>query len=601
MGKRRQSALIAAGGVALADILANSVAVILIMIIVTMSVQQERAEREITVNADVTTILARQLATTVVYNDLPSSPPARLHDYYSCQIPHDCQPELYPIIELHQNYIREYNSNLRFYRNELLRPQNPFDDLINTFSAEDRLNIRIDVYDVNLYYLAIGILKEHNIHPRHWHYLGEKVKPPISPKEALAAGGHGEADAIDANNNANTSDFNLQGDEGKASSDQSSSNEQLLGTEYADAEAIQALQTNELLPPSDGGENASGSEDNNNSANDNNSQQGTDPEQLITPDTMLESIIELLNNGGSIANSNRSPAQSQSQGQQDPNAKHNQRPSRRSMRMRAPNANNNKVEQQGNLSGLQVDAERYDAVIVTFLLDQLMLAHRQNSVFTEAANEVLKRYAEQPALIEQHPLRPLIDRIVTQLKKRQDKTILDFAPLTFTLSDEPTQLQLVNNYQGNTNTLVINAQNPDWSHNLQQQSEHKIALLLRPYPGLYGGQTMEIPADALIMLHPDERNRPQLRWRPVVISDIWLQDPAIGFIRAAIVNDKLIVDPQTQQTQINKVLVPEPHKPENQQSQFNTQRIYLSLFVVLLMLMTLGWLGQKGRQSLRHA
>ena len=79
MSRKKTSVFsISLGGVALADILANSVAVILIMIIITITVQQKRAEDEVSQNASVTTILARQLASTIVFNDLPSSPPARL-------------------------------------------------------------------------------------------------------------------------------------------------------------------------------------------------------------------------------------------------------------------------------------------------------------------------------------------------------------------------------------------------------------------------------------------------------------------------------------------------------------------------------------------
>ena len=47
--------------VALADILANSVAVILILIAVTLTVLQERADTEMRKNTEITSLLSRQL------------------------------------------------------------------------------------------------------------------------------------------------------------------------------------------------------------------------------------------------------------------------------------------------------------------------------------------------------------------------------------------------------------------------------------------------------------------------------------------------------------------------------------------------------------
>ena len=118
---RRARIYLKPGSVALADILANSVAVILILIITSLDVAQEKAQDELEKNADITSILSRQLSSSIVFNELPASAPARLHNYNTCQIAHDCNPMLAPIIELHKGYIRIFNADAKIYRNELLR------------------------------------------------------------------------------------------------------------------------------------------------------------------------------------------------------------------------------------------------------------------------------------------------------------------------------------------------------------------------------------------------------------------------------------------------------------------------------------------------
>ena len=184
-GHSRHGWVISPGSAALADILANSVAVILILILVTLAYRQEQARSELERNTDITTILARQVATSVVFNDLPSSPPSVLHDYDSCDIPHDCEPMLYPILELHRGFLRIFNTNTRIYRAELLRQENAFDRYLAGLTPEAQEWIRMDIHSISEYYLVLGIMQEHGLRPRHWHYLGEHV-PPLANDSLLA-------------------------------------------------------------------------------------------------------------------------------------------------------------------------------------------------------------------------------------------------------------------------------------------------------------------------------------------------------------------------------------------------------------------------------
>nr|MCA8837638.1 hypothetical protein [Pseudomonadota bacterium] len=113
--------------VALADILANGVAILMMLIVLSIKIQSDQAQEEINQNADITTILSRDMAKSIIFNDLPSSPPAVLHDYSSCSVTHDCNENLYPIVEIYDDYIRLKNENVRVTLNELLKRPNPVD------------------------------------------------------------------------------------------------------------------------------------------------------------------------------------------------------------------------------------------------------------------------------------------------------------------------------------------------------------------------------------------------------------------------------------------------------------------------------------------
>ena len=175
---RHQRTLFGFGTVALADILANSVVVILLLIVITLKIKEEQIATQRQQSHDINVLLSRQIATSVVMNDLPSSRPAILHDYNSCDIPHDCNPGLYPIIELWPRMVREYNSGLTLTREQLLRETNALDAYLVQLSPDQKRNLRIDVYGVELFYLALDILKEHQVRPYHWHFLGEHQPQP---------------------------------------------------------------------------------------------------------------------------------------------------------------------------------------------------------------------------------------------------------------------------------------------------------------------------------------------------------------------------------------------------------------------------------------
>ena len=160
------------GGVALADILANGVSIIIMMIVITIMIKHEQEEKRLEQVEDVSVLLSRDLATSVVMNSLPTSPPARLHNYRTSPLDRNPTHTLMPIIELHTDYIRNYYTGEKISRDELLHNDNTFDRYIKTLNQNQLLRMRVDIYSIRLFYIVMSILKDYKKRPNHWHFIG---------------------------------------------------------------------------------------------------------------------------------------------------------------------------------------------------------------------------------------------------------------------------------------------------------------------------------------------------------------------------------------------------------------------------------------------
>lgn len=158
-------------GVALADILANGVSIIVILIVASLMVRYEQEQEKLEQAEDVSVLLSREIASSFVMNALPTSPPAVLHDYVSS--PRDANPHhaTMPIIELRNGYLRDYYTGTVWPRKELLAHDNGFDRYLQGLAPEQLQAMRIDVYAITEFYIAMSILKQRNHRPNHWHFL----------------------------------------------------------------------------------------------------------------------------------------------------------------------------------------------------------------------------------------------------------------------------------------------------------------------------------------------------------------------------------------------------------------------------------------------
>ena len=158
-------------GVALADILANSVAIVIIMIVVTLMTRYQEEQDKLARAENVAVLLSRELATSFVMNALPTSPPAQLHNYATSPLDRNPRHAIMPIIELHDDYVREHYTGHIYRRDELLRQNNALDAYLASLEPAQLAAMRVDIYGIRQFYIAMSIFKAHNHQPRHWHFL----------------------------------------------------------------------------------------------------------------------------------------------------------------------------------------------------------------------------------------------------------------------------------------------------------------------------------------------------------------------------------------------------------------------------------------------
>ena len=158
-------------GVALVDILANGVAMLIIVIVITIAARMEREERYAEQADEVATVMSHKFSTSLVLNSLAASPPARLHDYETSPLDQVLHPDLLPIVELHSGFVREFYTGTIWSRRDLLEEHNTFRAWLAGFSDEKKARLRVDVYDIPQFYLTMSILREHGIRVFHWHFI----------------------------------------------------------------------------------------------------------------------------------------------------------------------------------------------------------------------------------------------------------------------------------------------------------------------------------------------------------------------------------------------------------------------------------------------
>ena len=159
-------------GIALVDILANGVAVLIIVIVLSIASRSEQDKQISEQIREVSTVMTREFSTSLVLNRLAAGPPALLHDYENSELDQIWDPYVMPVLEIHRDSVRDPYSGKTWFKSELLREPNSLDTFLSEMDALQKSAIRGDFYDVGTYYLLMSILKDHQINIAHWHFIG---------------------------------------------------------------------------------------------------------------------------------------------------------------------------------------------------------------------------------------------------------------------------------------------------------------------------------------------------------------------------------------------------------------------------------------------
>ncbi|MCY4656023.1 MAG: hypothetical protein OXC80_04310 [Gammaproteobacteria bacterium] len=183
-------------GVALVDILANGVAVLIIVVVLSIAEREEQEKQFTEKVKEVSAVMTREFSTSLVLNRLAASRPARLHDYVNSELDQFWDPYLLPIIEFHNDAIRDPYSGTIWPRSELLEKPNSFDDFVMNLAEDQATRLRGDIYDVGTYYLVNSMLRDYGIEIRHWHFIGSvpgkgsilRCPPDVLAQDCLTQG-----------------------------------------------------------------------------------------------------------------------------------------------------------------------------------------------------------------------------------------------------------------------------------------------------------------------------------------------------------------------------------------------------------------------------
>jgi hypothetical protein len=159
----------------LSDILANGVIILLILIITAIIDEKEKESIKVEQAKEITVILSREIASSLVMNSLKSSPPSVLHDYHNSPLDKRIVKNKIPIFELLDNGVYEVQSKKFWKKKSLLTQDSSLDNYLSRLSKINKMLFRVDIYDITNYYLFMSVLEDHQLRPKHWHFMGEEM------------------------------------------------------------------------------------------------------------------------------------------------------------------------------------------------------------------------------------------------------------------------------------------------------------------------------------------------------------------------------------------------------------------------------------------
>lgn len=503
-------------GVALVDILANGLAMLIIVIVLSIAARAEHEAHTSAQVEQVETMMSRRFSTSLVLNSLAASPPATLHDYDNSPLEHN-DPYLLPILELHRNFVREFYRGTVWTRAELLREPNAMDDWLIGFDEARKWRLRVDVYDIAQFYLTMSILREHGIAVRHWHFLSgqlglaeaRRCPPGVAAKDCAGSALTGQSEL--PNLTANSATANERGGNN--------------GNGDADGWPPPSSQ-----PAAPGGRGES-----------------TGP---FPGGAALDGIGELGGfgalPGSGVANPfadsfpNARPGLGNARGLLggDPNgAPGGNPPTERGIRFRLSSPESLRAARQAlDLGDAELTPPKILAALIHFIseLQATLDAGRSPSAQLENFEQNLQRALASPPQLE-GAARHLLDRLLLQLWASNDTP--EQRNLTITPAARATE------NQPPSDTMLIVESNRRLRSVIVQQgrvdapplpAEARPLLRLNAHPDIWRGLSLPLERNAILLLPPTPQQPQRLRWRALAYLAPNFDDFIIGFAYAAI-------------------------------------------------------------------
>ena len=514
-------------GVALVDILANGVAVLIIVIVISLASRFEQEQQYSERIQEVSAVMTREFSTSLVLNRLAAGPAAMLHDYENSELDRIWHPAVLPVLEIHNDFVRDPHSGTVWHRNELLREPNSLDTHLINFDAYQRTALRGDFYDIGTFYLLMSILKDHQITITHWHFIGTTgigqdaslatCPPGMSAQDCSGSGmGATPGDMAEV--------FDSMRDGGGTNPDEGSGEWPPTDADWDEPDAGGGEQSTTLPQGASMGPSGGGS---------------LDSESF--PDARASRGSMRGQGGGEAAETSDAPGLT--------------------IRLATPNALPVNIEGI-SLQSIRLDPATFFAALMLFLeevqaqydagnpptellhqfiptLEALLLDLPELSIAQQEAVEDLALALE---LVHQQPLRA---------RTTEPLTTMPLAP-----SANPEAL-----LRFATNRVLIDAELQ--SNNLAQlealPEQARLRFNLQMYPDIWQGLQVTLERNAVLLVPPDQSDPTKPKWRAVGYIAPQLDDFVVGFVYSTYADDGLIeVMAEPNQTLANTMrLLPE--------------------------------------------
>lgn len=565
-------------GTALVDILANGLAMLIIVIALSIAARGEHEQRTASKVEEVETVMSRRFSTSLVLNSLAASRPAQLHDYQISPLDQEYDPDVLPIIELHRDFVREFYSGAIWPREQLLREPNAMDGWLSGFSTEQKRRLRTDVYDIAQFYLAMSILRDHGIAVQHWHFLagGLDLAQAGNCSPAVSA-----QDCDTGSAPVTTSDLPAltQGDGGGS----------------------------EIWPPGFAEGNGQQAEDNFSPF-----PSGATPGPLLSGAGGFGSFADAENLGGSFPNARpgaRSGAESQSSGLLG--APEGESNGRIRFRLSSPESLRQDSAQSFDWGDTEPTVERVLSILFDFIGKLQATLDAGASPSAQLANfEMLMNRAFSSPLVLDEQTRALVDTLVLDvfqnLAEGLPEDLSEDLPEDLVREFQPPgaaghyrqldqQLEVIPlEFEERAHTALVIEPNRRLQQIAVGQARHNAlplpeitrpVLRLNTHPDVWRGLSLPLEKNAILLLPPKQQRPNHLRWRAVAYIAPKFDDFIIGFVDSAIDGDgRLVV-----QAEDNRVrLGGRPLLSAHREPGFGT-RSWLVASYALLMVCLLGF------------